>query len=86
MPQTDGTNFASNGPALGAFYITPSNSANATHTTRAIYVGGAGNLKVTTYNGEVIMFTGLLAGNYYPIVATKVWSSDTSATNLIGLY
>ena len=86
MPQNNYPDYASAAPAQGAFNITPSDSANVTHTTRGIFCGGAGNLSVIMANGENAFFTGLLAGVVYPFCVTRVYSSGTSATNLVGLY
>jgi len=86
MPQNNYPDYSSSSPAQGAFNITPSDSANVTHTTRGIFVGGAGNLSVVMASGESAFFTGVLAGTIYPICVTKVLSSGTTATSLVGLY
>ena len=73
-------------PGEHAFAITPNDSTALTIATRAIYVGGNGNLKVTTVGGETITFTGVVAGMIYPLRVALVWSTGTTATNLIGVY
>lgn len=73
-------------PAQHAFSITPANSTDLTHATRAIWVGGAGNLNVTTVGGETVLFSGIAAGTLLPIAATQVQSSSTTATLIVGLY
>lgn len=78
--------FPNSSPAEGAFPITPSNSADTTHETRGIYIGGAGNLYVKMVSGENCLFTGVLAGVVYPICVARVYSSNTTATNIVGLY
>ena len=70
-------------PAQGAFTITAGASALC-HDIRGFYVGGAGNVTVTTLNGESVQFTNVLAGVVYPIAATHVTAA--TATGLVGLY
>ena len=73
-------------PAERAFAITGNDSTDLTVTPRAIYVGGAGNIKVTTIGGDTVTFSGALAGTIIPVRVTRVFSTDTTATNLLGLY
>lgn len=51
-----------------------------------LYIGGAGNIKVTTAGGDTVTFTGLLAGMFLPVQVLRVWSTDTTATNIIALW
>ena len=73
-------------PGEHAFAITPNNSADLDIATRAIYVGGNGNLKITTVGGDTVTLTGVVAGMIYPLRAVRVWSTGTTATSLIGVY
>ena len=73
-------------PAERAFAITGNDSTDLTVTPRAIYVGGAGNVKVTTIGGDTVTFSGALAGTIIPVRVTRVFSTGTTATNLLGLY
>lgn len=68
------------------FAITPSNENDLANVTRAIYVGGAGNLSIETKNGVTLTFIALPVGTLLPIRAAKVFALNTTATNLIGLY
>lgn len=52
---------------------------------RAIYVGGAGNIKITGRNGEVFTLIGVPVGSILPIATSVIWSTDTTATNMVGL-
>lgn len=77
----------SSGPARNAFAISPNDNSALAHVTRGIYVGGAGAIKVDTAGGDVaVTISGLLAGIVYPFVVTKIYSTGTTATNLVGLY
>jgi hypothetical protein len=53
---------------------------------RAIYVGGAGDMKVTMYGGEEVTFVGVAGGTVLPIRVKKIFSTGTSATNMIALW
>jgi len=50
----------------------------------AIYVGGAGNVTVTTKNGDLVTFTAPPVGSIIP-VSTSLVMAATTATLLIGL-
>lgn len=77
---------AAQAPASYAFVITPSNTTDLEQVTRAIYVGGDGNIAVRLYgNSSHVDFIGVKAGTILPIRADRVRSTDTTATNLIGL-
>lgn len=53
-----------------------------------LYIGTAGNVRVTTIGNDVITFFGVLAGTVLPVQVTKVWavSSGTSANNIVALW
>lgn len=58
---------------------------------RAIYVGGAGDLKVTMAGdtgagGNAVTFSAVPAGTLLPISAKQVFNSGTTATLVIVLY
>ena len=75
------------GSAEHAFAITPADGADLAYVTRAVYVGGAGAMKVDMHGGEDgVTFTGLVVGMIYPLRVSRVYSTGTSATNIIGLY
>jgi hypothetical protein len=81
------TNFSPTFPQYpaGAFSITGNDSANLQNVA-VVYVGGSGAVKVTTANGDVVTFSGLLAGTVIPVQVLRVWSTGTTATSLIGIY
>lgn len=54
--------------------------------TRALYIGGAGNLKVTMAYGTEVTFSGLNAGSILPIQVTKCWSTGSTAASIVALY
>jgi hypothetical protein len=74
-------------PYLSAIAVTPSDSQKLSATpTKAIYVGGGGNLKVLTQNGETTTLDGLLVGVIYPLAVVQIFATSTTATNIVALY
>lgn len=53
---------------------------------RAIYVGGAGDMAVTMSDGKTMTFQSVSAGQVYPIRATEVNTTGTTATSMVALY
>ena len=72
-------------PASNAFAITPSDTADMPNHPRAIYVGTAGDIKVTTTRGDVVTFSSV-ANGIFPVEVARVWATGTTATGLVGLY
>jgi len=73
-------------PAEGAADITPNDSADLSITTRGIYVGASGDLKVDTAGGDTVTFVDIAAGVIHPIRVQRVYSTGTTATDIIGVY
>lgn len=71
--------------ARRAAAVTPSDT-DVIENTRALYIGGAGALKVTMVEGGDVTFVGLVAGTILPVQVTKCWDTDTDATNILALY
>lgn len=55
-------------------------------TCRAVYVGGAGDLKVDMADGSTVTLEGVLAGSILPIQVSKIYATGTSATNIHALF
>ena len=66
--------------------ITPSNSTDLDELTKAVYVGGAGNIVAVDWLGNTTTFVGVLAGTVLPIRVRRVNATSTTATNLVALY
>lgn len=71
-------------PSAAAFAVTPSNTVNFTNPTRGLYVGGTGDV-VAIVGGSPVTFVAVPAGTVLPIVATRVNSTSTTATSIVGL-
>lgn len=66
-----------------AVAITPSDATFV--NLIGVFVGGAGNLTVTTAAGNDVTFTGVLAGSQIALGITKVKATGTTATNIVGI-
>jgi hypothetical protein len=73
-------------PARGGFAITANDSADLAAETRAIYVGGDGNLSLVLVSGDQVTLAGVPAGTLLPLRAIRVRATGTTATQLVGLY
>ena len=51
-----------------------------------LYIGGAGNVKVTTIGGDVITFTATPVGSVLPVQVIKVHATGTTATLINALW
>ena len=73
-------------PAEGGAAVTPNDSVDLTTSSRGIFVGNAGDLKVDMVNGDTVTFTNLGAGVIHPIRAARVYSTGTTATSIVNVY
>lgn len=71
-------------PARFAVAVTPSD-ATVLQTTKALYIGGAGNLTVKMAgDGTIVAFTAPPVGTILPIAVTQVRAA-TTATAIVAL-
>lgn len=74
----------STAPAGRAFDITPNDSVDFSYRARALYVGATGDISLVTEGGDTVVFLNVPVG-ILPVTATRVNSTNTTATALIGL-
>lgn len=60
-------------------------SDTGAHNFSAVYVGGGGDVSVVTAGGDTVTFAGVQAGTILPVQISRVRSTGTTATNLVGL-
>tara|TARA_R100000900_G_scaffold145687_1_gene132248 strand:+ start:2091 stop:2357 length:267 start_codon:yes stop_codon:yes gene_type:complete len=81
--------------AYRAAAVTPSNTTTIPSVSAqggsgnngcVLYVGVAGDVKVTTAGGDDVVFTGILAGSFVPVQVIKVFATGTTATNIVALW
>lgn len=70
-------------PLAAAAAVTPSDAADLATTSRALHLGGGGNLRVTlAAGGAAVTFTAMAAG-WHPIRVRRVWATGTTATAIV---
>ncbi|WP_152982211.1 spike base protein, RCAP_Rcc01079 family [Prosthecomicrobium hirschii] len=73
-------------PPAFAAAVTPSDSTDLTTDARSLYIGGSGNVKVTTSGGSTETFYNLSAGSYLVQRVHRVWSTGTTATYIVAVW
>lgn len=67
--------------------VTPADGTDLTSQALALYVGGAGHVKITTVGGESVTLTTMAAGViHHGLAIARVWSTGTTATNIIAFW
>ncbi len=81
------TNYSPTFPMFpgSAASVVPSDSTDLA-TPSVIYVGDAGDVKVTTAQGDTVTFVGVPAGGVIPVQVLRVWSTGTTATYMVAVY
>jgi hypothetical protein len=69
-----------------AFEITPHDTNELSNVTRALYVGGLGDVAVVTAGGDEVTFASVSPGTYLPLRVKQVKATGTEATDIIGVY
>lgn len=89
MSATDefaGFNAGLTSPISRAAEVTPSNSEDLETATRGLYVGAAGDVKVTLVGGDTVTLVDLVAGVIHPLRVSRVWATGTEATGIVALW
>ncbi len=68
------------------FDITPSDTVDFAQLTRAIWVGGVGNIVLVWQDNTTTTLTAVAAGTLLRVMCRRVNSSSTTATVIKGLY
>ena len=51
-----------------------------------LYVGTGGDLRVLTAGGDDVVFTGFPDGGFLPVNVVRVFSTNTTAANILALW
>jgi hypothetical protein len=65
--------------------VTPSDTVNFTEPS-VVWIGVAGNVKVTTAQGSDVVFTSVPGGTVLPVQVLRVWATGTVATNIVRIF
>lgn len=72
--------------ASEAIAVTPADGTDLATTQAALFIGGAGNVKVDMTGSGTVTFSGVAAGTFLPILVDRVYATGTTATNILALY
>lgn len=72
-------------PATGGEAVTPSDATLLNFTSRALWIGGAGNISLLMEAGDTLLLSGVPAGTLLPVRATRVNATGTTATLIVSL-
>jgi hypothetical protein len=72
-------------PARDGFAITPNDAADITAVTRAVYVGGPGNLAIVLQSGATVTLSNVASGSLLPLRIKRLLATGTTATSIVGL-
>lgn len=73
-------------PPENGVNISPADDISIEQVTRALYVGGAGHLRVQMLGGEIVTLANVPAGSLMPLRVTHVFQTGTTATALVGFW
>lgn len=73
-------------PMENGFSITPHDTNDLDYTTRGLYVGVSGHVKVDLAGGDTVTLNSMAAGVVHLLRVTRVYSTGTAATGIVGLY
>ena len=72
-------------PASLCRNVEPSDSVALSEVSRAIYVGGAGDLRLIDASGNTVTFRGVVGGSIVPVRTHTILASGTTATDLVAM-
>jgi hypothetical protein len=73
-------------PAYYAYDVTPNDSTDLpSGDTRALYVGGSGNIVIVTAGSTEVTLLNVQAGAILPIRVSRVKATNTTATGIVAL-
>lgn len=69
-------------PPTRLYLATPSDTTDLPLASRAVNVATSGTIRVTTTQGDVATIF-VAAGVAFPVRASRIWSTDTTATGIV---
>lgn len=73
-----------------AWAVTPSDSADLAKQTRALWIGGTGDVRISTYdpvtqNAAAVTIQSVPAGTLLTVATNRVYLTGTDATEIVAL-
>ena len=80
--------------AYRAAAVTPSDTVDIPSVSTAtgknfgccLYVGTAGDIRVLTVGGDTVTFVGINTGAFIPVQVKRVYTTGTTASNILALW
>lgn len=72
-------------PATQVLNIVPSDTDDIAYTSRAINVGSEGYVRITTLGGDIATVF-MSAGGAFPVRATRIWATGTTASDIAVMF
>lgn len=72
--------------AIKSVDVTPDDSQDLAIIGAIIFVGGGGNLEVTTVSGDTVIYKNLPDAYTLPVQVRRVKATNTTATDIIAQY
>jgi len=75
-----------------ALLVTPSDTdeipaiTGGTNNGCVLYIGTPGNLRVKTIGGDDVTFSGVYAGQFFPVQVIQVFDTGTTAGEIVALW
>jgi len=75
-----------------ALLVTPSDTdeipavTGGTNNGCVLYIGTPGNVRVKTVGGDDVTFTGVYAGQFFPVQVIQVFATGTTAGEIVALW
>ena len=75
-----------------ALLVTPSDTdeipaiTGGTNNGCVLYIGTPGNVRVKTVGGDDVTFTGVYAGQFFPVQVIQVFTTGTTAGEIVALW
>ncbi len=73
-------------PAEGILAVTPDDNTDLSEVSRALYIGGTGDVAVQMKDGSTGTFVGVPGGIMLPLRASRVLATGTTATNILAVF
>lgn len=80
----DGYGSSLDSPGTNAESVVPNDDSDLSRVSRALWIGVAGNVKLTTLGGDTVVFVG--AQGWMPLRVSRIHSDETTASAIISVW
>ena len=65
--------------------VTPNDSTDISYDA-CLYIGTGGDVKLTAADGTTVTFSNVPSGTFMPVAARRIWSTGTTASDIVALW